>query len=153
MSVAAQTEFQLPNSTEPTPPTLTGIGMVAGMLVSGNAGPYNNAQITESVSPVSTTCQQQQWETSACQGSSTFTVGTPASWFGTNFPANANEFYDTHVLLSTTNALGGTGNCTITCGQTYSCGGNAIGNFTINFNLANGTVGSHSVTQVTASKN
>jgi len=153
ISINSQTEFQLPNSTEPTPPNLTGIGMVAGMLVSGSEGPYNGAQITESVSPAGTTCQQQQWETSACTGSSTFTVGNQASWFGTRFPANTNEFYDTHILMSTRNLLGGTGNCSISCNQTYYCGGNAVGNFTINFNLANGTVGSYSVTEVTASKN
>lgn len=53
ISVSSQNEFQLPNSTAPTPPNLTGLGMVAGMQVSGSYGDYKGAVIKESVT---------QWE-------------------------------------------------------------------------------------------
>jgi hypothetical protein len=153
ISVNSQNEFQLPNSTEPTPPTLTGLGMVAGMLVSGSSGPYTGALITETVAAAGTTCQQQSWQNSACVGGDTFQVGNPLSRWGTNFASNTNIFYDTHGLISSNNLLSGTANCTISCHQTYTCGGNNIGNFTITFNLSNGSVGSYAVTQVTAGKN
>jgi hypothetical protein len=151
VSVTSQSLFSLPNSTLPTPPTLTGIGEVAMMSVSGSAGPYTNARITESVSPVGGTCNP-QWQTKACQGSSTFTVGNGETMWGTIFLSNTNVFYDNHGLTSSNNVLGGTGSCTITCSQTYYCGGNSIGQFTINFSLDNGTVGSTAVTEVTAGK-
>ena len=62
-------------------------------------------------------------------------------------------FWDTHGLISATNALsGGPSSCTIVCTQKYTCGGTSIGSYTVKYTLSQNTVNGTAVTYVDVSK-
>jgi len=130
----------------------TGIGIVASMQTNPTNINWNNTQITEAVSQSSNSCPSSFG--SLCSGSDTFTVGTGGSTFGQNFAATQNIFYDQHVTTSGVSILDSAGinSCQATCAQTYSCGGNVIGNFTINRSFTKGTIQNTPVTNVTVTK-
>jgi hypothetical protein len=117
------------------PTDLTGIGMIASMLVGPSTGNFNGAQITESVTTnfvLQQTCPSPVFP-NACTGSDTFTIGTGGSAFGINKLGATNTFYDLHSSVDTISRLDAAhiNTCTVGCSQTYSCNGSVIGGFTI----------------------
>jgi hypothetical protein len=133
-------------------PTLkTGIGIVASMQTNPTNINWNNVQITESVTAASNDCPA---SFGACAASDTFTVGTGGSTFGQTFTGTTNIFYDQHTSTGSVSALDSAGidSCTRVCNQTYSCGGNVIGTFTINRSFTKGTIQNTPVTNVTVTK-
>jgi hypothetical protein len=150
---------QVPLSPQSTPPYLTGLGINTTMGVGPATQNYNGATIMESVSPAGGTCPQ-NWQQNACVATSPggLIVGGSAEGFGPSglgatLPAVSNAFLDAHGFQSTSNVLAGGPSCTIVCAQTYSCGGNGIGNYTITMTLSSKTVNNNAVTQVTVTKN
>lgn len=130
----------------------TGIGIVASMQTNPTNINWNGTAIVEALTQSSNNCPASFG--SQCTGSSTFTVGQGGSTFGQNFAATQNIFYDQHASTSTVSALDNAGinSCQVTCSQTYSCGGHAIGTFTINRSFTKGTIQNTPVTNVTVTK-
>ncbi|MDQ2844009.1 MAG: hypothetical protein M3Y72_23815 [Acidobacteriota bacterium] len=131
------------------PPYRTGVGLIATMMASAG---HDGAQISEAITNGSNSCPIQ----ANCGGGEPFTVGPPnaTQMYGIQFPNVDNAFYDQHVILNGSDILGGTGvtSCSVTCNQTYSCGGVAIGKFAIKYNLNHGTLNGQGVTNVSAVK-
>ncbi len=146
-------------SSQSTPPNYTGLGMTVGMAVSPGNGDSDGATINESLSASGGTCIQ-QWQQTACEATSPqgLTVygpatGLNASGFNLAYPATHDVFWDTHGLISATNALsGGPSSCTIVCTQKYTCGGTSIGSYTVKYTLSQNTVNGTAVTYVDVSK-
>lgn len=138
------------------PTDLTGIGMIASMLVGPSTSNFNGAQITESVTTnfvLQQTCPSPVFFNS-CSGSDTFTIGNGGSLFGvTKLPAT-NTFYDLHSYLDTISSLDDAhiNSCTTGCSQTYSCNGVVIGGFTIIRNFTKDTIQGTPVTRVSVTK-
>ena len=131
----------------------TGIGIVTAMQTNPTSTNHNLALITETVSSLVNTCPANIGD--LCTGSSTFTVGTGGTSIdGEVFVGKQNIFYDSHYFASHGDLLtaGGVNSCGATCSQTYRCGTNSVGNFTINYTLTKGTIGTTHVTLVNVQK-
>jgi hypothetical protein len=75
------------------------------------------------------------------------------SGFNSTYPPITNVFYDEHGLATKSGSFLANGqSCTIICSQTYSCGGNSIGSYTITMNLSGTTLNQAVVTDVAVSK-
>jgi hypothetical protein len=139
------------------PTYLTGVGILATMLVGPYAPLLNGAQVSEVLTQTQNTCPGNF--PTACGSPSTFTVGPPAptgTTFGTPFPAlQDNEFFDEHATIGIYDLLAGTGNgssCQITCAQTYYSCGQPIGSFTIQRTFTHSAINGTSVTLVGVTK-
>jgi hypothetical protein len=130
----------------------TGVGIDASMNVNGSGSNYNGIQISEVVSTTSNSCGSAAPSICGYPGTP-FTVGTSATAFnGAPLAAAQNTFWDQHIEYFTYSALSAGKSCSAVCSQTYSCNGNSIGTFTIDYGLAAGTLGSTPVTNVTVTK-
>lgn len=153
VTVAAKDNIPLENL---FPNAKTGIGIVATMQVGPQAsGPFDGDQITEAVSDnfvMQATCPTSFGP--YCRGSDTFTVGLGASGFGVTKPAAPNTFYDFHTTVFAVSLLDAAGmnSCTVSCNQTYSCGGNIIGSFLITRDMSKDAIQNTPVTRVTVTK-
>ena len=161
ISVANRTVFNLSSFSQYVPNSLlTGIGMVSTMQVGPSSTNWNNTVITESLATLQNSCPTTSPWPNPCTGSGNFTVGTGGTAKILNtitlatFNPLQNDFYDQHTLASSFNLLQnpGVSSCTIVCSQTYTCGGNSVGSFTVTYDLAPGTVSSNPVSNVTVSK-
>ena len=151
MSVSYAQPFPLPSGNITVPPNFSGIGIVAFMDVGPATQNFFNVQMKETISRTGGTCNT---SIPLCNGGSTFYVGYGETQWGTTFPEVPNQFYDNHGIYANYNMLQsfGQSSCTVICSQSYSCGGNVIGSFTITYSLNPGTVNGYAVTQVTAQK-
>ncbi len=143
-----------------SPPHYSGIGILSSMQVNpptkSNGQNWNHTLIGESVQINNiNTCPSSV--PNLCIGHDTFTVGIDPQnggrWLGLTSPAVDNIFYDWHVGASTKNWLSGSqSQCLQTCGQQYSCNGKPVSNFTIFYNLSQGTIQGTPVTNVGVTK-
>jgi hypothetical protein len=142
---------------------LTGMGAVATMVVGPSSTSWDGVAISESVSPVSSTCPAQVPSAAAlCTGSGSFDVDGTYSYFVPPLPApfgpTHNTFYDIHWGPDGKfSALGPNdpNSCTVVCTQQYSCNGSALGSaFTITRTLTKSTAGPGNtpITLVTVTK-
>jgi hypothetical protein len=149
--LAGTTTFDL---TPFVPGLKMGIGIAATMQVGSVVEQWDGTKITESVTEFSNTCPRKIFK-GVCEGSSTFTVGASGGTaFGKPFPSAHNTFYDFHTGTSTISLLDQAGlkGCTAVCKQTYSCGGNVIGNFTISRVFRKAVINGTHVTTITTTK-
>lgn len=102
------------------PLALTGVGILARMLVSPLISNYGGTIITEVVTATGNSCPSNITDyTNFPDVFSSFTVGSPATWEQGNFPSVTNSFYDSHRILSDTDILGlsNVSTCTATATQ------------------------------------
>ena len=157
VSVDQITPKSLPDHDQPT--WLTGVGILARMKVGPAGTDYTGAVMLETVTPTSNSCpsniqQYTSFPTITAANNSTFTVGSSASWEGSNFPSMLNDFYDSHRNLVNINVLGLTSvqSCVAKATQTYSCKGSTIGTFALTNTYTRGTLNGHAVTNVSTTK-
>ena len=149
------------SSTEPFslsnnfPQLQSGIGIVSFMQINPGTVDWDGTVITEYVTTNIDTCPSNVPQCNAFAGS--LVVGSAGSAFGLQWQAQENIMWDEHVKSSPTSWLNAPGvtktACTLSCLQTYQCGGNTIGSFTIVYGLSSrGTINGTPVTNVTATK-
>lgn len=162
ISVSNVTQLDMKNEFFPLG-FLTGMGGVATMVVGPSSTSWDGVAISESVSPVSTTCPAQVPSAAAlCTGSGSFDVDGTYFYFVPPLPApfgpTHNTFYDIHWGPDGKfSALGPNdpNSCTVVCTQQYSCNGSRLGStFTITRTLTKSTAGSGNtpITLVTVTK-
>ncbi|MGO9420588.1 hypothetical protein [Roseiarcus sp.] len=163
VAISSVTPYNLSSYPQDVPTLSTGIGAVATMTVGPASGTFNGTLLSESLSTLSNSCPTSKgwpWPTPCTGKTPTFAVGLPGQpgdygfQFGSPLPALNNTFYDGHFLDNPYNLLSwsGVNSCTIVCTQTYSCGGNPLGSFTVTYDLQPGSVGSSAITKVIVSK-
>ncbi len=139
----------------------TGYGAMASMRANPPTTDWSSAVITETITPGQNSCPnpgsiQPPFQTVTLANSSTFPIGQGSFTFDypqsqVSFPAIPGAFYDEHSFHSTTQALG-TGSCVAFATQTYVCGGNTLGTFTITKTFTAGTANGGPATIVTVTK-
>ncbi len=118
--------------------------------MSSRSGPSNRVVAT---TPATNSCPASF--VNPCVGSETFTVGSGDTFVdGTIEPATPNVFYDQHYTTDKVSMLDAANitSCSNTCKQTYSCGGNNLGTFTITRSYTKGTIAGHAVTNIQITK-
>ncbi|MBB5316853.1 Ig-like domain-containing protein [Tunturibacter empetritectus] len=137
------------------PLALTGVGILARMLVSPSISNYAGTIITEIVTTTGNSCPSNITDyTNFPTVFSQFTVGSPTTWEMVSFPVVTNSYYDSHRILSDTDILGLTNvsTCTATATQVYSCSGQQIGTFLLENTYTHGALSGQSVTNVLTTK-
>ena len=149
VSISTVTQMSLADN---YPVIRTGIGIIAGMLVTPASTDWTGTQITESVTPG--TINSCPASFGSCSGSSVFTVGEGGGDFGVTVPPQQNIFYDEHSQTDSISLLDAAGinSCQRTCAQVYTCNGTPIGSFTINRTFTRGLIQGDPVTVVTVTK-
>jgi hypothetical protein len=149
-SLTLSATTNLPPLEDLLPSIKTGVGIVTSMQTNPTSTNWDGVQITEALSITSNTCSFGTF----CTDTSTFTVGEGGEVFGVQFPATQNIFYDRHTTTATFSALhqAGQESCQVVCQQTYSCGGQVIGTFTVTRTFQKDTIQGTPVTRVTITK-
>jgi len=150
-----------PISITSDPNLRTGYGAMASMWVNPTTTDWSSAIITETIAPGPNSCPnpgslQPAFQTITLANSATFPVGQGSLTLDyplsqVSFPAIPGAFYDEHSTRSTTQGLG-TGSCSASATQTYTCGGNTLGTFTITKTFTAGTANGGPATIVTVTK-
>lgn len=150
-----------PISITSDPNLRTGYGAMASMWANPTTTDWSSAVITETVTPGMNSCPnpgslQPAFQTITLANSATFSVGQGSLTLDypqsqVSFPAIPGAFYDEHSVRSGTVALG-TGTCSAYATQTYVCGGNTLGTFTIIKTFTAGTANGGPATIVTVTK-
>ena len=129
------------------------------MTVSGSANDYTGVILAENVTPLTNSCPANiqaytSFPTIGPGAKSYFVVGNAARWEGQTFPSVANSVYDSHKIIVNTDVLGLTtvNSCQAVATQIYTCGGHAIGTFTLTNSYSHGTFAGQPVTNVNVTK-
>jgi len=146
---------QLPSVDHPD--SLTGIGILARMLVSPLTADYYGTAIQEVVTPTTNTCPANiAGYASFPNQFSIFHVGDQilGSWEGQPYGYFTNTFYDSHRIELNFSILGLTSvtSCQAQATQVYSCNGNNIGTFLLTNTYTRGTVNGQDVTNIATDK-
>lgn len=137
-----------------------GIGAVYQMNAVGTPGTnYNGTSIQESVYPVIGQNSCPASIGNPCNAGTSLTVGNSGN-FGLETPEDAalNVMWDQHADLFTSSPLptllgaGQYGTCSAFCSQTYFCGGQQVGTFTIEYDFSAQTIYGTPVTTVSVGK-
>ena len=131
----------------------TGVGTYVAVDVSPTTP--SGVIVTETLSKGKSTCPTgfpNICVTSSGLTTSSLSIGIGGTTLdGTPLAPTPNVMWDEHALESTSSLLSSGQSCTVTCNQQYSCGGSAIGQYTITYNFAAGTINGTLVTNVAAS--